>query len=131
MPAVYDILTRMKSIHAAIACSFVAAIISYAGGTYHGSHANSSMLAAMHWMLVVLLSLTYLVPDILARTDVEAVWLTFGFLFGEQDLESVAACVLILVSAFFFHLHRRGLLRQEAAVDAVEPPLPDSTEAAF
>lgn len=109
-----DILRQAKSIQISIACALVAAIVSYASSTFHGSQANNSMLAATHWLMVVLLTVTYMAPKVLQRTDVEVVWMTYGFLFGEMGMDSVASYVLVLISAVFFHLHRRTVLLESS-----------------
>lgn len=124
-----DVLRRVKYIHASIAAAFAAAVVSYAT-SMHGSNANNSILAAVHWMLVVMLCITYVAPHVLQRTDIELVWLTFGFLFGELDADSVASCVLVMASAVLFHLHRRTELLKQASGfdDGSGVPEPDTAE---
>ena len=98
---------NVKPIYTSIFLAFISAIVSFLRVDSRGSRANDTALAASHWLIVIFLSLTHVAPELLEKTDVELVWVTYGFLFGELDQENIVSYVLVICSAFFFHLHRR------------------------
>ena len=116
-----DIRKSATYMNAAIMLALMAAIASYATPGSHGSHANSNMLSAFHWLLVILLVVAYLGPAKCINADVEVIWLVYGFLFGELDLEDAACTALVVVSAVSFHVYRRMHAKERIAAATPDP----------
>ena len=101
--------------------AIVAALTSWLDPHDHGSLANSSIVNAVHWVLVfVLVGARTAVGDHI-KTDVEVTWLLYGFLLGEVDLDSAAAVTLMALSAFAYQRHRRELRKESMSVQEEEP----------
>ena len=118
-----DIRKRAPHIQASIACALIAAIVSFASGRWHGSHANSNLLNAAHWIMVILLAQSYLAcgKDLTAVT-----WVLYGYLFGELDYEDAACTTLVFLSAILFYTFLR---MRKAAEPAAHSALEELEEA--
>lgn len=105
-----DVRKSATYIQAAIMCALIAAIVSYAGGREHGSHANNNLLNAAHWIMVILLAQSYVECG---KDLTEVTWVLYGFLFGELDYENAACTTLLFLSAMLFYTFRH--MRKTAA----------------
>ena len=114
-----DIRRQASCINIAIATAVAAALVSYAEGQVHGSHANNNILNAVHWLLVVVLVGGRVLPNKFKNT-IELVWFIYGLLFGELEVEDAACSALITISAATFFIHRRVTVpRAEASANTI------------
>ena len=112
-----DVRRYVSCINLAIAAAVAAALVSYAEGQVHGSHANNNLLNAMHWVLVLVLVGGRVLPEKFKNTA-EIVWFIYGMLFGELDVEDAACSALVVISAATYFIHRRVTVpRAEAAAN--------------
>lgn len=105
------------AINIAVLCAFTAALICTIDSDNHdhGSHANTVLLDAGHWVLVALLVLARFQPANCVKSDMEITWVVYGFMLGELDLDTVASVCLVAISAIAFLSHRRQVRKASAA----------------
>lgn len=92
------------SVFFALISAMVSSIDHYTG---HASAVNGALLQAAHWMLVALLAVFYVQAAKCLDPNVEMLWLTYGFLLGEMDSDSIVAWFLIAVSAMLYFFYQR------------------------
>jgi len=117
-----DIHNRLRphatAINIAVLLAFVSAMMSTVDGHDHdhGSHANTVLLDAGHWVLVSLLVLARFQPATCMKTDLEITWMVYGFMLGELDQDTAASVCLVVLSAMAFLSHRRQVRGASAMV---------------
>jgi len=130
MKSCHDIRDRMSMIDIAVGLATFAALFSMFDPREHGSMANSSVLNALHWLLLFILVVARCKPTHVLQTDVEVTWLLYGLLLGEVEMDCAPALASILMSAFAYQRHRRNArVAAEKVPDVTDPNAADDIAA--
>ena len=119
MSCIADIRKHLTSLHLAIFSAFLAAFVSTLDSHSHGSHANRTIMEAGHWVLLAAIA-----SEKVRRVPGIPVFMLYGFMMGELDLDAVASVGLTAVSACaFWHHYAKTGANEEAPVAVGETGL--------
>lgn len=105
MRCITDIRKYLTSLNLAIFSAFLAAFISTLDSHSHGSHANRTIMEAGHWVLLAAIT-----SEKVRRVPGIPVFMLYGFMMGELDLDAMASVGLTALSAcaFWHHYAKAG-----------------------